>query len=62
METQSQTIVPENPMIGREDIQELDYWSNEFGVSKNELLEVVKKGGTPAEAVEKYVKKLTFAT
>ena len=60
METQSQTIMPENPMIGREDIQELDYWSNEFGISKNELLEVVKKGHTPAEAVEQYVKKLTF--
>ena len=61
METQSQAVTPENPIIGREDIQELDYWTNEFGISKNEILEVVKKGHTPAEAVEQYVKKLTFA-
>ncbi len=40
------------------DDQALDYWSEEFGISREELEETVKAGGTSAEAVEKYVKRV----
>jgi uncharacterized protein DUF3606 len=61
MENTSQTRRPDNKKIGADEENELDYWSNEFGISKDELLKVVKAGGTSAEAVEKYVKKVKFA-
>ena len=41
--------------------QELDYWQKEFGISKDELLETVNKGGTSSKAVEKFVKELQVA-
>ncbi|WP_461451849.1 hypothetical protein [Mucilaginibacter sp.] len=44
---------------GHED--ELNYWSEEFGIAKEELVSVFKHGGTFSAAVEAYVKKLKFA-
>jgi len=61
MENQVQTQLPENRNIIIEDQQDLSYWSNEFGIAKEELIAVVKRGGTFAEAVENYVKTLKFA-
>ncbi|HEY8782466.1 MAG TPA: DUF3606 domain-containing protein [Mucilaginibacter sp.] len=62
MENKSQIETPDNKRTGVEKDQELelDYWSNEFGISKDELMEVVKAGGTSAQAVEQYVKKISL--
>ena len=61
MENQVQTIVPNRQFIIREDDQELDYWSKEFGISKEELTENVNAGGTSTQAVEKYVQRVQFS-
>jgi hypothetical protein len=61
MENKSQEVMPDNRRTGAEDDIELDYWSNEFGISREELMAVVKAGGTSAEAVAKYVQKMEFA-
>jgi hypothetical protein len=61
MENQSQTAAPQTQWIGTEEEQELNYWSNKFGIAKEELLAVVKRGGTFAAAVENYVKRATLA-
>ena len=37
---------------------EVAYWSNEFGISQDELNDAFKAGESYAEAVEKYVRKL----
>jgi hypothetical protein len=44
-----------------DDDQSLNYWSKEFGIAKEELLEVVRRGGTFAAAVENYVKRMEIA-
>jgi hypothetical protein len=62
MENKFQTATPDNKRAGAEDDKALDYWSNEFGISKEELLEAVKAGATTTEAVEEYVKKVEFTT
>jgi hypothetical protein len=49
-----------NVIIADDDL-ELNYWSKEFGIAKEELLAFVKHGGTFAAAVENYVKRLQFA-
>jgi hypothetical protein len=36
---------------------DLTYWSDKFGISKDELLEAVKAGESSTVAIEKYVKK-----
>jgi len=61
MENKSETTMPDNKIVGLEDDNDLDYWSNEFGISKDELTEAVKAGRTSTEAVEKYVQKIEFA-
>ncbi|MHB8207974.1 DUF3606 domain-containing protein [Mucilaginibacter sp.] len=50
-----------NAELSDDDQQEINYWSKEFGIAKEELLAVVKHGGTFAAAVEAYVMKLKFA-
>ncbi len=57
----SEIELPENKMNGTADDQELEYWSKEFGISKEELIAAVRAGKTPAEAVEKYVQEVEFA-
>jgi hypothetical protein len=61
MENQVQTNMPDSKIIIAEDDQVLDYWSKEFGISKEELTENVKAGRTSTEAVEKYVRKLQLS-
>ncbi|MDB4904221.1 MAG: hypothetical protein JWQ63_3502 [Mucilaginibacter sp.] len=57
----SEIELPDNKMNGNIEDPDLEYWSNEFGISKDELIAAVKSGKTPAEAVEKYVQELEFA-
>ena len=58
MENQAQTQVPADKFILTPDDYALDYWSNEFGISKEELTEAVKAGATSTEAVERYVQRI----
>ena len=46
------------PFVATE--QEQDYWSNEFGISKDELSAAIKAGESYTTAVEKYVKMMDF--
>ena len=56
MENQSQHQVQDKNI--RIDEQELNYWFKEFGISKEEILDEVKKGSSTAtEAVENIVKR-----
>jgi hypothetical protein len=57
----SEIELPDNKMNGNVENPDLEYWSNEFGISKAELVAAVKAGKTPAEAVEKYVQEVEFA-
>jgi hypothetical protein len=59
MENQKQEL--QSNIKASNDEQELNYWSNKFGIAKEELLAVVKRGGTFAAAVENYVKTVKFA-
>ena len=61
MENKPKTATPDNTKASVEEDSALDYWSNEFGISKAELIKVVKAGGSSTEAVEKYVRKIEFA-
>jgi len=58
MENQTQTQLPTGRMIISQDDNALDYWSNEFGISKEELTDAVKAGVSSTEAVEKYVQRI----
>ena len=58
MENQTQTQLPTGRMIIAQDDNALDYWSNEFGISKEELTDAVKAGVSSTEAVEKYVQRV----
>ena len=61
METNFQNEKPETKVTAVEEAQDLNYWSDKFGIAKEELIEVVKRGGTFATAVENFVKKTEFA-
>jgi hypothetical protein len=61
MSDKSQNKLPESQKAGTKADQELEYWTKEFGISKNELKAAVKAGKTPAEAVEEYIKEVKFA-
>ena len=61
MENQLQNQEQQVHVNSFDDEQELNYWSKEFGIAREELLAVVKRGGTFAAAVEQYVQTLKFA-
>ena len=61
MDNKPQIELPENKLTGAEDYQDLEYWSNKFGISRDELLAALKAGKTSASAVEKYVQEVEFA-
>lgn len=61
MENKLQNEAPVSKSTDAADDQELNYWSNKFGIGRDELIEVVKRGGTFAKAVENYVKKAELA-
>jgi hypothetical protein len=56
MSDKSQNKLPDSQTAGTEADQELEYWTKEFGISKDELKAAIKAGKTPAEAVEEYIK------
>jgi hypothetical protein len=60
MEQQTQ-IQEQQSNVSTADELELNYWSKEFGIAKEELLAFVKHGGTFAKAVENYVQHLQFS-
>lgn len=60
MENPSQNQEQQSNLITSDDDLELNYWSKEFGIAKDELLAFVKHGGTFAAAVENYVQRLLF--
>lgn len=60
MENSSQIQEQQAQIALSDDEQEINYWSTEFGIEKEELLAVAKRGGTFAEAVEAYVMHLSF--
>ena len=51
----------EDQLLNNQDDHDINYWSTEFGIAKEELLAVFKKGGTFASAVEDYVKNLHYS-
>jgi hypothetical protein len=61
MSNKSQNKRPDSQIAGTKADQELEYWTKEFGISKDELKAAVKAGKTPAEAVEEYIKEVKFA-
>jgi len=56
MENRAKHSVPNNTVHYIAEEQELNYWSNKFGISKDELAAAVKAGLSSTAAVEKYVK------
>lgn len=61
MENTKQVEMPEIKKAGVEEDRELSYWSNKFGIAKEELKEAIRHGSTFTEAIEKYVNRLKYA-
>ena len=61
MENQVQEQLPVSSQNISADEQELNYWSKEFGIAKEEMISAFKHGGTIASAVENYVKTLQYS-
>jgi hypothetical protein len=61
METNTQVEMPETKKDGIEEDRELSYWSNKFGIAKDELKDAIRHGGTFTEAIERYVNRLKYA-
>jgi len=56
METTAQTQVFNHTRSNVKIENEQDYWSNKFGISKDELAAAAKAGESYTTAIEKYVK------
>jgi hypothetical protein len=61
MENQSNMVLANQKIAGIQDEQDFKYWSEEFGISKDELQASVDAGGSLTEAVAEYVKKMDTA-
>ena len=48
---------PDRDRINVNEEYELQYWSEKFGISRDELKEAVKASGTSVKDVEEYLKK-----
>lgn len=57
MDNKQNVGAPDRDRINVNEDYELQYWSEKFGVSRDELKEAVKEVGTTATAVENYFKK-----
>jgi len=57
MDNKAKTGSPDGKRINVEEDYELEYWSEKFGISRNELKKAVKAAGTSAAAVKNYLKK-----
>jgi hypothetical protein len=61
MENQVQQQLPVSNQNFSADEQELNYWSKEFGIAKEEMVAAFKHGETIASAIEHYVKTLQYS-
>lgn len=57
MDNKQNTGSPDRDRINVNEDYELQYWSDKFGVSRDELKEAVKAAGTSVEAVQKQLNK-----
>ncbi|MET3977919.1 hypothetical protein ABIB62_000486 [Mucilaginibacter sp. UYP25] len=57
MDNKQNTGSPDRDRINVNEDYELQYWSEKFGVSRDELKEAVKAAGTSVEAVQKQLNK-----
>lgn len=57
MDSKQNTGSPDRDRINVNEDYELQYWSEKFGVSRDELKEAVKAAGTSVEAVQKHLNK-----
>jgi hypothetical protein len=57
MDNKERVGSPDRDRINVNEDYELQYWSEKFGVSRDELKEAVEAAGTTAQAVEEYLKK-----
>ncbi|MEO7215037.1 DUF3606 domain-containing protein [Mucilaginibacter sp.] len=57
MDNKQQVGAPDRNLINVNEDYELQYWSEKFGVSRDELREAVKQAGTSVEKVKAYLNK-----
>lgn len=56
MDDKKKTGSPDRDRINVNEDYELKSWSKKFGITAEQLKQAVKKAGTSAQAVEKYLK------
>lgn len=57
MDNKKNTGSPDRDLINVHEDYELQYWSEKFNISRDELKAAVKAAGTSAKAVEAHLKK-----
>ena len=57
MDNTNKTGTPDRNTINLNEDYEVTYWTEELGVTKEELTEAVNKAGKSADAVREYLKK-----
>ena len=57
MDDKTKTGNPDRDLINTSEDYEVQYWSEKFGISAEELKSAVKAVGNSAKEVEKYLKK-----
>jgi hypothetical protein len=57
MDDKTKTGSPDSKLINVNENYEVEYWTKEFGVSKEKLKEAVAAAGTSAAAVREYLGK-----
>ena len=57
MDNTNKTGTPDRNTINLNEDYEVTYWTEELGVSKEELTEAVNKAGKSAQAVREYLNK-----
>jgi hypothetical protein len=57
MDNRHNTGIPDRDRVNIQENYEVEYWSNKFGVTPEQLKEAVAAVGTSATNVENYLKK-----
>ena len=57
MDNKQQVGAPDRNLINVNEDYELRYWSEKFGISRDELREAVKQAGTSVEKVKAHLNK-----
>lgn len=57
MDNKQRVGAPDRNLINVNEDYELRYWSEKFGISRDELREAVKQAGTSVEKVKAYLNK-----